>query len=88
MKYYSIHELSKLIGRTPQTLRNGDSSGKLKPHHLGANGYRYYSHNQLKETLGIEDVTKKVIGYYRVSSNKQKMICKDKLIIWKNIQIH
>jgi len=53
MKYYSIHEFSKLIGRTPQTLRNWDSSGKLKPHHLGASGYRYYSRNQLKEILEI-----------------------------------
>src|SRR6185312_5380342 len=71
-KYYSIHEFSKLISRTPQTLRNWDKSGKLKPHHTGSNGYRYYSHDQLKEVLGIEEVVKKVIGYCRVSSNKQK----------------
>lgn len=74
MKYYSIHEFSKLIGRTPQTLRNWDSSGRLKPHHTGAGGYRYYSHDQLKEILQIKDdvETKKIIGYCRVSSNKQK----------------
>lgn len=72
MKYYSIHEFSKLISRTPQTLRNWDLSGKLKPHHTGANGYRYYSHQQLNELLGITDVQRKVIGYCRVSSNKQK----------------
>ena len=72
MKYYSIHEFSKLISRTPQTLRNWDLSGKLKPHHTGANGYRYYSHQQLNELLGIIDVQRKVIGYCRVSSNKQK----------------
>lgn len=71
-EYYSIHEFSKLISRTPQTLRNWDKSGKLKPHHTGANGYRYYSHNQLKELLKIEDIPKKVVGYCRVSSNKQK----------------
>ncbi|MED4313065.1 MerR family transcriptional regulator [Heyndrickxia coagulans] len=36
MRYYSIHEFSKLINRTPQTLRNWDKSGKLKPHHTGS----------------------------------------------------
>ena len=72
MEYYSINKFSKLISRTPQTLRNWDKSGKLKPNHTGANGYRYYSHDQLKEVLGIADVPKKVVGYCRVSSNKQK----------------
>ena len=72
MKYYSIHEFCKLINRTPQTLRNWDASGKLKPHHTGANGYRYYSHQQLNEILGIADTAREVIGYCRVSSNKQK----------------
>jgi putative resolvase len=74
LKYYSIHEFSKLISRTPQTLRNWDTSGKLKPHHTGAGGYRYYSHDQLREVLQIkEDPKNKVtIGYCRVSSNKQR----------------
>lgn len=72
MEYYSIHKFSKLIGRTPQTLRNWDYSGRLKPHHTGANGYRYYSEDQLKEVLGLKDIPKKVVGYCRVSSNKQK----------------
>lgn len=72
MKVYSIHEFSKLINRTPQTLRNWDKSGKLKPHHVGGNGYRYYSQKQLNEVLGVEETSKKVIGYCRVSSNKQK----------------
>ncbi|MED4928286.1 MerR family transcriptional regulator, partial [Bacillus smithii] len=52
MRYYSIHEFSKLINRTPQTLRNWDKSGKLKPHHTGSKGYRYYTHDHLKEVLG------------------------------------
>jgi len=75
MKYYSIHEFSKLISRTPQTLRNWDKSSKLTPSHTGANGYRYYSHQQLKEVLNIEDDSEKpkvIIGYCRISSNKQK----------------
>lgn len=74
MKYYSIHEFSKLISRTPQTLRNWDNSGKLKPNHTGASGYRYYSHEQLREVLQIKDDIKDkiIVGYCRVSSNKQK----------------
>lgn len=72
MKYYSIHEFSKLIGRTPQTLRNWHKNGKLKPHHTGANGYRYYSSEQLNQLLGLENTNKIVVGYCRVSSNKQK----------------
>ena len=72
MEYYSIHKFSRLIGRTPQTLRNWDSSGRLKPHHKGPNGYRYYSSQQLDEVLGVVDQPKKVIGYCRVSCKKQK----------------
>jgi len=72
MKYYSIHEFSKLICRTPQTLRNWDNSGRLKPHHTGANGYRYYSHQQLNDILGLRELSGKIVGYCRVSSNKQK----------------
>lgn len=35
-------------------------------------GYRYYSEEQLNRVLGIKEVLRKVIGYCRVSSNKQK----------------
>ena len=72
MKYYSIHEFSKLLGITPQTLRNWDANNRLKPSHTSTNGYRYYSHQQLNEMLGISDIGRKVIGYCRVSSNKQR----------------
>lgn len=47
-RHYSTHEFSRLISRTSQSLRNWDKLGKLKPHHTGANGYRYYSNEQLK----------------------------------------
>ncbi|MDU2989121.1 MAG: MerR family transcriptional regulator, partial [Lachnospiraceae bacterium] len=30
-KYYSIHEFSKIIGVSAQTLRNWDANGKLHP---------------------------------------------------------
>lgn len=72
MKYYSIAETSKLLNITAQTLRNWDKSGKLKPHHTTDSGYRYYSQEQLNRILGVKDTTRKVIGYCRVSSNKQK----------------
>ena len=69
MKYYSIHEFSKLIGRSAQTLRNWDKSTKLLPNHTGSNGYRYYSHDQLKEVLNLKDELERdkiIIGYCRV----------------------
>lgn len=75
MKYYSIGEFAKLIGRTPQTLRNWDKSNALKPHHVADSGYRYYSQEQLNGLLGLRKEAEKnkvVLGYCRVSSNKQK----------------
>ena len=33
-KYYSIHEFSKIIGVSAQTLRNWDANGKLHPHQM------------------------------------------------------
>ena len=73
MKYYSINEMSKTLGVSAQTLRNWDKNGKLKPHHTSTNGYRYYSKEQLNALLNIKpNIERKVIGYCRVSSNKQK----------------
>jgi predicted site-specific integrase-resolvase len=74
MKYYSIGEFAKLIGKTEQTLRNWDKKGVLKPHHVAPSGYRYYSQEQLNHYLGLKNIRlkKKIIGYCRVSSNKQK----------------
>ena len=50
-KYYSIHEFSKIIGVSAQTLRNWDANGKLHPHHTTVSGYRYYSDEQLNPYL-------------------------------------
>lgn len=75
MKYYSIGEFSTLIGKTPQTLRDWHKKGTFLPHHITSGGTRYYSQEQLNHFLGIKSTstqTKKVIGYCRVSSNKQK----------------
>ena len=71
MKYYSINEMSKILGVSAQTLRNWDKNGKLKPHHTSTNGYRYYSKEQLNTLLNIKpNIERQVIGYCRVSSNK------------------
>ena len=72
LQYYSIHKFAKILGVTPQTLRNWDRRGKLHPHHTADNGYRYYSEEQLHEVLKIQPKPKRVIGYCRVSSPKQK----------------
>lgn len=75
MKYYSIGQFAELIGVTTQTLRNWDKVGKLRPSHKGKSGYRYYSHQQLQYYLGLKGenpAMRKIIGYCRVSSNKQK----------------
>ena len=73
MKYYSINEFSKILGVSAQTLRNWDNNGKLHPHHTSSNGYRYYSHGQLNQVTNAKPNSNRlVIGYCRVSSNKQK----------------
>lgn len=62
-----------MLGVTPQTLRNWNKSGRLTPHHTSSNGYRYYSSEQLNQFLQIEPAKNRVvIGYCRVSSQKQK----------------
>ena len=72
-KYYSINEFSKILGVSAQTLRNWDNNGKLHPHHTSSNGYRYYSHEQLNQVMNIIlNLNRKIIGYCRVSSHKQK----------------
>ena len=72
-KYYSINKFSKILGVSAQTLRNWDKKGKLHPHHTFSNGYRYYSHEQLNQVMNVKpNLDRIVIGYCRVSSNKQK----------------
>ncbi|SHI82024.1 Resolvase, N terminal domain [Clostridium amylolyticum] len=73
MMYYSIGEFTDLIGKTPQTLRDWHMKGSFTPHHITEGGTRYYSQEQLNHFLGIKGIeTKKIIGYCRVSSHKQK----------------
>ena len=72
-KYYSINEFSKILGVSAHTLRNWDKNRKLYPHHTSSNGYRYYSHEQLNQVMDRKpNLDRIVIGYCRMSSNKQK----------------
>lgn len=71
-KFLSISKVSKMLGVSPQTLRNWDKLGKLKPHHVTSSGYRYYSQFDIDKFLKIPTQEKITIGYCRVSSNKQK----------------
>lgn len=76
MKYYAIGEFAELIGKTKQTLRNWDNNGTFKPHHVAESGHRYYSVEQANHFLGLKNcgikLDRKIVGYCRVSSNKQK----------------
>lgn len=76
LKYYAIGEFARLIDKTEQTLRNWDKSGTLKPHHIAESGHRYYSQEQVNHFFGLknnrEQPNRKVVGYCRVSSSKQK----------------
>lgn len=75
LKYYSIGQFAEAIGKTTKTLRNWDKAGILKPARVEKSGYRYYSQEQLNHFLGLKpekQKQKKIIGYCRVSSPKQK----------------
>ena len=45
-KYLTVQETAKVLGVTPQTLRNWDKTGKLKALRNPINNYRIY---QIKE---------------------------------------
>ena len=72
MKYYTIHEVSEILGVSAQILRNWDKSDKLRPYHKSVNGYRYYAEDDLNMLLGVKSQNGKTVGYCRVSSPKQK----------------
>ncbi|MDR2407145.1 MAG: IS607 family transposase [Bacteroidales bacterium] len=68
----SITKAKKMLGVTAQTLRNWDRSGKLKPVVIGNYGNRYYDISQIDNLSGATKKDKLVLGYCRVSSQKQK----------------
>ena len=71
-RFYTIHEFAEKIGVTAQTLRNWDRQGKLRPHHKGESGYRYYTQEQLDKALQRVPDEREVIGYCRVDRPSQR----------------
>ena len=78
--FYTIHTASKMLGVTPQTLRNWDRDGKLKPHHTSSNGYRYYSQEQQEL---VEDLVQIIAVFscklHGKRANKARKIVKELL---------
>ena len=54
MKYYSIGEFSKLIGKSQQTLRLWHKKNIFVPNHITEGGTRYYSHQQYLDFLKLK----------------------------------
>lgn len=82
MRYYKIGEFAKLIGRSPQTLRNWDKNGILKPAILTEDGRKLYSKEQLDSFLNQNN--KLIIGYCRVNAYNQSDELSDQVTILKN----
>ena len=64
-----IGAAARLLGVTPQTLRQWETTGHLVPVRKGAGGTRYYSASQL---LGHQTDDLPTVCYARVSSHDQK----------------
>ena len=79
-KYYSIHEFSKIIGVSAQTLRNWDANGKLHPHHTTVSGYRYYSDEQLNQVINVKPKNALQLDIVAFPAINRKMIWNDRLI--------
>ena len=72
---YSIGKFSKETGISISTLRRWDKENIYKPTFVTEGGTRYYSEDQLNTIIsGSSEInkSKKIIGYCRVSSQKQK----------------
>lgn len=73
MKLLRMNEVSEITGLAQSTLRLMHRKGELVPAKVSSGGTRYYSDEQIKEYMGIETVSKRiVIGYARVSLRKQE----------------
>lgn len=73
MKLLRMNEVSEITGLAQSTLRLMHRKGELVPAKISSGGTRYYSDEQIKEYMGIETVSRRiVIGYARVSSRKQE----------------
>lgn len=69
---YKIGEFAEKIGRSINTLRKWDASGKLVPH-KAPSGHRFYTEQQYREYIGLcAPAGGRSIAYCRVSSHGQK----------------
>lgn len=84
---YSIQKFSKLVGVTPQTLRNWERTGKVVPIKKSANGYRYYSELQRLQLLGKPPTRRISIGYCRVDTQSQEEELKKQIEYVKTFMI-
>lgn len=50
-KFFMISEFAELVGVHPNTVRNWDRNGWLKPHHISPGGKRYYTQEQVDVVL-------------------------------------
>lgn len=59
-KYFTIKEVSKILGVTPLTLRNWDKKGKLKAIRHPINNYRLYPREKIEFLLRKIERQKKI----------------------------
>ena len=54
-KFLSVEEFAMAIGVHPQTVRQWDKDGTLKPNHRTPGGQRRYTEGQVQEYLSTDD---------------------------------
>ena len=77
----TLPEFAKLVGYSKRTIFKRIEDGTIVPH-LKRNGRNYFVKSQInifRENISKEEKKKLNIGYYRVSSNKQKSQLDDQL---------
>ena len=70
-QYVSIGDAAKMMGVSVPTLRRWHRQGKFEIEFRTFGGHRRYSISSIREFLGLT-LTKKTVGYARVSSHDQK----------------
>lgn len=81
MKYYTIGEFSKLVGKSIPTLHLWDKKNKLKPHHVSEGGHRYYSEEQIYSVLkmNVTNAERRIIGYCRIPTGSKEEDLKNQI---------
>ena len=70
--YYTVKQFAQLINKSPQTIRNWDKLGTLKPEIRGKdNHYRYYTFDQAKPFLLLNQITGRKL-------DEKVLICTDR----------